>query len=223
MKLFIDSCKIEEIKKVIESGIVSGITMNPSMVASLKTDYVKKLKEICKMVEIPIFAQVTSSKAKDIEEEGKALASIDDKIIVKVHFSAEGIKGMKSLKAEGIKVCATAVHSVIEAIIAGEVGADHVAIFTGALTKLSEINTDEMLSKVCKIYSSYNKKTKIMAAGVQNNQQLVAAANAGVDEITCTLDVWDQFFTNPYTLNRWNSFITDWKNEYGLRNWITGY
>lgn len=223
MKLFINSCKIEEIKKVIELGIVSGITMNPTMVASLKTDYVKNLKEICKMVEIPIFAQVTSSKLEDIIEEGKTLAGIDNKIIVKVHFSAEGIKGMKTLKAEGIKVCATAVHSVIEAIIAGEVGADHVAIFTGPLTEISEINTDELLSKVCKIYSSHNKKTKIMAAGVRSIQQLVAAANAGVDEITCNLNVWNQFFTNPYTLNRWNSFITDWQNEYDLRNWITGY
>ena len=69
MKLFINSCKIEEIKKVIELGIVSGITMNPTMVASLKTDYVKNLKEICKMVEIPIFAQITSSKLEDIIEQ----------------------------------------------------------------------------------------------------------------------------------------------------------
>lgn len=222
MKLFINSCKIEEIKKVIDLGVVSGITMNPTMVASLKTDFVKNLKEICTIVEVPVFVQVVSSKAKEIVEEGKALAHIDNKIVVKVHFNAEGIKGMKALKEERIKVCATAVHSIVEAIVAGEIGVDHVAIFTGLLGEVSENPTDKLISSVRKIYDIHNKKTKIMAA-VRTVKQLVTAANAGVDEVTCSLKIWDQFFTNSYTLDRWNLFITDWQNEYGSRNWATGY
>lgn len=223
MKLFINSCQIDEINKAKNTGILSGITMNPTMVSLLKTDYVKHLKKICDMVDVPIFAQVTSSKLEDILEEGKALSSIDKKMIIKVNFSEEGIKGMKALKNEGIQVCATAVHSVLEAIIVGEVEVDHIAVFSGPLTEISEIDVNGILSKVVKIYKESNKRTKVMAAGPRNIKQIVEAAVIGVDEMTCSPNLWNKFFSNPYTLNRWNTFITDWKNEYGSRNWITGY
>ena len=223
MKLFLNSCQIEEVKEILKWGILDGVTMNPTIVAALNTDFIKNTREICHIVgDIPVFAQVVSTTAEDIVKEGKALAGISDNIIVKVHTNPEGIQGMIGLKAEGIRVCATAVHSVMEAIAVERAGADHIAIFIGLLGEIDEHSTSDLIATIRAIYDRSGGSTKIMAA-VRSLNQLVDAAKAGADEMTVAYKIWFLFFENAHTHNRWNAFIRDWNNAYGEKNWITGY
>jgi transaldolase len=214
---------VEEVKEIVKWGILDGITMNPTMVAALNTDFIENTREICRIVgDIPVFAQVVSTAAEDIVKEGKALASISDNIIVKVQTNPEGLQGMIGLKAEGIQVCATAVHSVMEAIAVERAGADHVAIFIGLLGEVDEHSTGDLIATLRSIFDCSGGSTKIMAA-VRSLNQLVEAAKAGADEMTAAYKIWSLFFENVHTHNRWNAFITDWKNAYGDKNWISGY
>jgi transaldolase len=223
MKLFLNSCNVEEVKEIAKWGILDGITMNPTMVAAINKDFIKNIQEICHSVDdVPVFAQVVSSRAEDIVKEGKALASLDEKIVVKVHTNIEGIQGMKALKAEGVKVCATAVHSVIESIAVERVGVDHVAVFIGLLGEVDEHSTSDLIASIRAIYDHSGSSTKIMAA-VRSLNQLVLAAKAGADEMTVSYKIWSLFFDQAHTENRWNSFIADWTKAYGERNWISGY
>lgn len=223
MKLFLNSCHREEIQDIAKWGILDGITMNPTMVAALKTDFIKNLDEICRIVgDIPVFAQVVSPTAEEIVTEGKALASIAENIVVKVHTNIEGIQGMKGLKAEGVKVCATAIHSVIEGITVERAGADHAAIFIGLLGEVDEHSTSNLIATLRTIYDKSESHTKIMAA-VRSLNQLVQAAIAGADEMTCSYKIWKLFLDHAHTRNRWQAFLADWQEAYGERTWETGY
>lgn len=222
MKFFLNSCEVEKIKEAYDWGIVDGITMNPTMVAALNKDYVRNLREICGIVDVPVFAQVLSPKAEDIVKEAKALASIDKKIIVKIHFNPEGTKAIKMLRDSEIETCATGMHTVIEAVAAERAGADHVAMFVGLLGEADEKPTDVLISGTRKAFDYAKATTKIMAA-VRSVNQLMDAACNGADEMTAAYNIYKFIYQNGYTINRWNSFASDWKKAYGERNWITGY
>ena len=222
MRMYLNSCNLNEIKEIFELGILCGVTMNPSMLAALNTDFVMHLKKICDLVDVPIMAQVVSESTEDIVREAKVLSSINERIIVKVQMRRENVPAMRILADQGVKVCATGVHSIIESIIAAQAGVDHVAIFIGLLGEVDENPTDEMIAAIRKIYDKHSFSTKIMGA-VRSVNQLINSAKAGADETTCSYSIWKSFFEVPHTVNRWDKFITTWRAAYGDMNWITGY
>jgi transaldolase len=222
MKFFLNSCDLKEIREIADWGILDGITMNPTMVAALNRDYVKNIREICDMVDVPVFAQVVSVQAEAIVDEAKALAALDKKIVVKIHTNAQGTKAINMLRASGIDTCATGMHTVIEALVAERAGAGHIAMFVGLLGEVDEQSTDGLISGTRKAFDNAKSSTQIMAA-VRSVNQLVQAACLGADEMTAPYKIWKLFYQNNYTLARWNSFNTDWTKTYGDRNWITGF
>jgi transaldolase len=222
MRMYLNSCNIAEIQEIAELGILGGVTMNPSMMAELNTDFVGHLQKICEIVDVPVMAQVVSENTKDIIKEAKALSSINERIIVKIQMRQDGIAAMKILADEGIKVCATGVHSIIEAITASQAGVNHVAIFIGLLGEVDENPTSELISKIRSIYDRQGSTTKLMGA-VRSVNQLVESAVSGADETTCSYAIWKSFFNVPHTVKRWEKFISAWRNSYGDMNWLTGY
>ncbi|MBN1317757.1 MAG: hypothetical protein JXA42_19900 [Anaerolineales bacterium] len=223
MKLFLNSCVLEEIVEIAQWGVLGGLTMNPTMLSKLRTDYVAHLTKICSLVnDIPVLAQVVSTAPQEILAEGQVLAGISEKIVVKVQTNPAGLQGMKLLKGAGVRVCATAAHSVIEALVAAELGVDHVAIFVGLLGERDENPTNELINRIRKAFDNSGTATKLMCAGRSVNQ-IVEAAIFGADEATCAYKIWTQFLDNAYTKARWDAFIGDWRGAYGDRNWITGY
>ena len=222
MKLYLNSCEPAEIREIAQWGILDGVTMNPSMVAALNRDYVKNLREICAIADMDVFAQVVAETAAKMVEEAKALAGLHPRVIVKVQTSAEGVQAIGQLKKLGIRTCATAIHSTLEAIAAARAGADHAAIFIGLLGEVDENPTDQLIATIREIYDQHDLPTQLMAA-VRSASQLVQSLTAGADEITAPLSVWKLFFQNGHTLTRWNAFITNWRKAYGDRDWITGY
>lgn len=222
MKLYLNSCEPADVREISRWGILDGVTMNPTMVAALNRDYVRNLKEICAIADMDVFAQVVSEGAEQMVAEAKALAAIHPRIIVKVQTNAEGVRAMTELKRAGIRTCATAIHSVLEAVAVARAGADHAAIFIGLLGEVDENPTDQIVGTIRSIYDRQRLPTQLMAA-VRSAAQLVQSLAAGADEITAPPAVWKLFFQNGHTLTRWNAFITNWRKAYGDRNWITGY
>ena len=222
MRLFLNSCNLSEIEEAKDWAHLGGITMNPAMVAKEKYNFKEALSQICRMVpELPVFAQVISDSPEAILEEGKALASISENITVKVITNEKGIGGMKLLKQAGIPVCATCVHSVIEAIAVGAVGVDHAAIFVGLLGEVSEQPVGDLLQNTVKVYQQSGLQTKVMTAA-RSISQIVDGYICGADESTCAYGLWKQFLKNNFTQDRWDSFQKSWKTSYGDRNWISG-
>jgi transaldolase len=222
VKLYLNSCEPEEIREIADWGVLAGVTMNPSMVATLNRDYVKNLRAICSIVEGDVYAQVVSERAEDIVEEARALSAIHQNVIVKVHTNSNGMKAIHKLHEHGIRTCATGVHSVVEAIVAERAGADHVALFIGLLEEADEHETSDLVSQVRTAFDHAQARTQIMAA-VRTIKQFKTTACAGADEITAPYKTWKLLFQNPHTLARWNSFIGDWRKAYGERSWRTGY
>ncbi len=222
MKLYLNSCEPAEIREIARWGILDGVTMNPTMVAAINRDYVKNLKEICAIADMDVFAQVVAERADKMVEEAKALADLHPRVIVKVQTSAEGVQAIRKLKTVGIRTCATAIHSTLEAIAAAKAGADHAAVFIGLLGEVDENPTDALIATIREIYDRHDLPTRLMAA-VRSATQLVQSLVAGADEITAPLSVWRLFFQNGHTLTRWTAFITNWRKAYGDRDWLTGY
>lgn len=222
VKLYLNSCEPAEVKEIAQWGILDGVTMNPTMVAAIHRDYVQNLKEICALGNLDVFAQVVSEGADRMVEEAKALAAIHPRVIVKVQTNAEGVQAIGRLKQAGIRTCATAIHSTLEAIAAGRAGADHAAIFIGLLGEVDETPPDRLIAMIREIYDQHAIPTQIMAA-VRSASQLVQSLASGADEITAPFSVWKLFFQNSHTLARWSSFVSNWRKAYGDRNWLTGY
>jgi transaldolase len=222
MKLYLNSCEPAEVREIARWGILDGVTMNPTMVAAINRDYVQNLKEICAIADMDVFAQVVSEGAEQMVAEAKALAALHPRVIVKVQTNAEGVQAMGELKRAGIRTCATAIHSVLEAVAVGRAGADHAAVFIGLLGEVDENPTDQLIATIREIYDRQDIPTQLMAA-VRSASQLVQCLAAGADEITAPPAVWKLFFQNGHTLTRWSAFSANWRKAYGDRNWITGY
>jgi transaldolase len=154
--------------------------------------------------------------------EGQALARLSDKIVVKVHTYPAGLQGMKLLKRAGVRVCATAIHSAIEAIVAAEVGVDHAAILVGPLAERDENLSGKLLTEIRRAFDNSGTATRLLVAG-RSVSQIVEASICGADEATCNYQIWTQFLENAYTKARLDLFVDDWTRAYGARNWITGY
>lgn len=220
MEIMLNSCNTKEIEEALSWGIVKGITMNPSMLARSGGNFVKTFRQIRSMTEVKVFAQVVTEDPQEILEQGRSLASLGENIFVKVHTNVNGIKGMRLLKSEGIRVCATSVHSAIEALIAGAAGADYVALFVGLLAEVDENDSNNLVRDVHHAYTQSGITTKIMAAGRSVNQ-VVNSASVGIDAITCPFSIWSNFLNNIYTRNRWDAFSADWQKAFGDRNWAS--
>lgn len=220
MEIMLNSCNPEEIKEALSWGIMKGITMNPSMMGRSGQDFVKLFRQIRDMTDLPVFAQVTSLDPREILEQGRALVGFGDNTIIKVHTNLSGIKGMQLLKKEGISVCATSIHSVIESLMAAAAGADYAAVFVGILAEVDEHDSNKLLSDIRCAYKEQKYETKILAA-LRSINQLTHAAIIGVDAATCSFYLWPYFLNNSHTKNRWDAFSNDWKNAFGDRSWIT--
>lgn len=219
MKLMLNSCNPKEIEQALKWGILQGITMNPTMLGRSGKDFLPLFREIQSMTDLPIFAQVVSTDPDAILKEGLALSSLGENIIVKVHTNESGIKAMKKLKDEKVVVCATSIHSVIEALIAAAVGVDYSAVFVGLLAEVDEQSSNQLLQNIQSVYNQSDYSTKILAA-VRSVNQLVQSAAIGVDAVTCAFSLWKFFLNNQHTRARWESFRDDWNKAYADRNWL---
>ena len=216
MKIFIDSGNIREIQSLVPLGIIDGVTTNPSLLAKESDDPRAIFREICRLVQGPVSAEVVATDAAGMIAEGRELAGIDEHIVVKVPFTREGVKAVKTLSAEGIRVNVTLIFSATQALLAAKVGAAYVSPFVG---RLDDIASDGMglIRQLVEVYSNYDFATEILVASVRHPMHIVEAARMGAHVCTCPPAVIEACFKHPLTDIGLEKFLKDWEKAQGAR------
>jgi transaldolase len=216
MKIFIDSGNIREIQSLVPLGIIDGVTTNPSLLAKESDDPRAIFREICRLVQGPVSAEVVATDAAGMITEGRELAGIDEHIVVKVPFTREGVKAVKTLSAEGIRVNVTLIFSATQALLAAKVGAAYVSPFVG---RLDDIASDGMglIKQLVEVYSNYDFATEILVASVRHPMHIVEAARMGAHVCTCPPAVIEACFKHPLTDIGLEKFLKDWEKAQGAR------
>jgi transaldolase len=212
MKFFIDTANIGEIKQAVEMGMVDGVTTNPSLVAKEGRKFEEVLKDICKIVDGPVSAEVVSLEAKGMVAEGKKLAKIGDNIVIKVPMTVDGLKAVKMFAAVGIRTNVTLVFSTSQALLAAKAGAAFISPFVGRLDDISE-NGMDMINDVMTILDNYGFASEVIVASVRHPMHVVEAALIGADIATIPYKVIEQLAKHPLTDIGIEKFLADWKKR----------
>lgn len=218
MKFFIDTANLNEIKEAYNLGVLDGVTTNPSLMAkegikgegNIKAHY----KAICDIVDNNVSAEVIATDFDNIIREGKELAKIDDKIVVKVPMIRDGVKAIKKFSSEGIRTNCTLVFSAGQAILAAKAGAGYVSPFIGRLDDVSQDGL-ELIAQIRLIYDNYAFGTEILAASVRHAMHLIKCAEIGADVATCPLSVITGLLKHPLTDIGLEKFLSDHKKANG--------
>jgi transaldolase len=216
MKLFIDSGNVREIESLVPLGIIDGVTTNPSLLAKEGGDARAVVKRICQIVQGPVSAEVVATDAAGMIAEGRELARIDDHVVVKIPFTREGLKAVKALSGDGLRVNVTLVFSAPQALLAAKVGAAYVSPFVG---RLDDISSDGMglIRQIVDVFSHYDFPTEILVASVRHPMHIVEAARMGADVCTCPVAVIEACFKHPLTDIGLEKFLKDWEKAQGVK------
>lgn len=218
MKFFIDTANLNDIKEAHDLGVLDGVTTNPSLMAKEgiqgKDNVRAHYKAICKIVDGNVSAEVIATDLEAILTEGRELARIDDKIVVKVPMIKEGVMAIKKLTSEGIRTNCTLVFSAGQAILAAKAGASYVSPFIG---RLDDVGQDglELIAQIVNIYNNYGFETEILAASIRHTIHLLQCAELGADVVTCPLSVITGLLKHPLTDSGLAKFLSDYKKVAG--------
>jgi len=212
MEFFLDTANIDEIRDCASYGILDGVTTNPSLVSKEgeQKSFKELVKEICEIVDGPVSAEVLSTEVERMITEGRELAGIDDRIVVKMPLTDDGIKATKILSDQGINVNVTLCFSASQALIAAKAGAAYISPFVGRLDDISESGM-QLIRDIVKIYDNYHFKTKILVASVRHPEHMVESAKAGAHVATMPYKVFKQLFKHPLTDIGLERFLADWE------------
>ncbi|MFD2265472.1 fructose-6-phosphate aldolase [Lacibacterium aquatile] len=209
MKFFIDTADVAEIKKLVPTGLIDGVTTNPSLIAQSGRKIADVIKEICDIVEGPVSAEVVSTDFETMLKEGKYLAGLAENVTVKVPLTVDGLKVCKILSDEGTMVNVTLCFSAAQALLAAKAGAAFISPFVG---RLDDIGQDgmELIADMVELYSNYTYGTEILVASVRGPNHVVAAAKLGADVATLPPKVLWQMYQHPLTDKGLDAFLKDW-------------
>ena len=210
MKLFADTGNLKELEPLASLGILDGVTTNPSLMAKEGGDPRQILKQICKLVQGPVSAEVVATDTEGMLREGRELAKIDPHVVVKVPFTKDGVKACHTLAREGTKVNVTLIFSATQALLAAKVGATYVSPFIG---RLDDIATDGMalIEQIVEIFDNYEFSTEVLVASVRHPIHVVQAARLGADICTCPPAVIESLFKHPLTDVGLAKFLQDYE------------
>jgi transaldolase len=210
MKFFVDTADIAEIRDLAATGLVDGVTTNPSLVAKTGRDFIAVVREICAIVPGPVSAEVTATDAKTMIAEGQHLARIAKNVAVKVPLTPDGLKACRALSSEGTMVNVTLCFSAAQAILAAKAGATFVSPFVGRLDDIAEAGMD-LIRDIVAIYRNYPAfRTEVLVASIRNPIHVVEAAKAGAHVGTVPPNVLRQMFHHPLTEKGLAAFLADW-------------
>ncbi|MCI9283736.1 MAG: fructose-6-phosphate aldolase [Lachnospiraceae bacterium] len=216
MRFFVDTAKIEDIKKANEMGVICGVTTNPSLIAKEGRDFNEVIREITEIVDGPISGEVkaTTTEAEDMIAEGREIAAIHKNMVVKIPMTVEGLKAVKVLAAEGIKTNVTLVFSANQALLAARAGATYVSPFLGRLDDISVRGVD-LIREIAEIFAVSDVETQIIAASVRNPVHVTDCALAGADIATVPYGVIEQMTMHPLTDIGIAKFQKDYEAVFG--------
>ena len=211
MKFFVDTADIREIRDLAATGLLDGVTTNPSLVAKSGRDFFEVLKEICAVVKGPVSAEVTATDAEGMIREGEKLAKIAKNITIKVPLTWDGLKACKYFTDKGTMVNVTLCFSAAQALLAAKAGATFVSPFVG---RLDDIGQDgmQLISEICTIYRQYDYfTTQVLVASVRNPMHVLYAAKMGAHVATIPPSTLRSLISHPLTDKGLATFLADWQ------------
>ena len=210
MKIFLDTANVKEIREAHALGLLDGVTTNPSLVSKEGKDFHETLRELASFVNGPVNAEVVSTECDGMVSEGRTLAKIHKNIVVKIPLIKEGLKAVKILSREGIRVNVTLCFSATQALLAAKAGASYISPFIGRLDDISEVGMN-LIRDIKTIYSNYGVKTEILVASIRNPIHVLEAAKIGADIATMPFEVFNKLFHHPLTDIGLARFLSDWE------------
>jgi len=211
MKFFVDTADTKEIADLAMSGMVDGVTTNPSLIAKSGRDFVEVVKEICGIVKGPVSAEVVSTDFEGMRREGEKLAAIASNITIKVPLTIDGLKACKYFTSNGTMVNVTLCFSAAQAILAAKAGATFISPFVGRLDDIGE-NGLALIEEICLIYQQYDYfTTEVLVASVRNPIHIVESAKMGAHVATLPPSVLRQLYQHPLTDKGLAQFLADWQ------------
>lgn len=210
MKFFVDTAEVNEIKDLLDSGLLDGVTTNPSLVAKSGRNFQEVLAEICSLTDTPVSAEVSAVEATAMIAEGEHLAKIAGNIVVKLPLTMDGLKACAHFTREGIKTNVTLCFSANQALLAAKAGATYVSPFIG---RLDDINLEGsgLIGDIRAIYDNYGFETEILAASIRSANHVTQAALAGADVATIPPGVIRTLARHPLTTQGLDQFLRDWQ------------
>ena len=213
MKFFIDTGDINEIRELCDTGMVDGVTTNPSLVAQSGRDFKSLIAEICELTPGHVSAEVVATESVGMLQEAKVLSAIADNVCIKLPLTVDGLKICKILSGEGIAVNVTLCFSALQALLAAKVGATYVSPFMGRLDDIGESGI-ELIRDIVNIYDNYPElDTQILAASIRGPQHVLESAHAGAHVATIPPKILCQMYQHPLTDKGLVAFLQDWKKN----------
>lgn len=214
MKFFIDTAKVEEIRRAAAMGVLDGVTTNPSLMAREEGTAEEIYREICSLVPGPVSAEVIALDAEGMLAEGRELRKIADNIVIKVPITLEGLKAIKAFAAEGIETNATLCFSPNQALLVAKAGASYVSPFVGRLDDVGQDGMD-LVADIVELYQNYSFTTEVLVASIRHPMHVVEAARLGADVATIPYAVIAQLVKHPLTDSGIERFLADWRAKQG--------
>jgi transaldolase len=211
MKFFVDTADIEEIRSLVETGLVDGVTTNPTLIAQSGRRFEEVIAEICDLVPGPVSAEVTATDREGMLAEGRYLAKIASNVAIKVPLTPEGLMACRILTGEGTLVNVTLCFSAAQAILAAKAEASFISPFIGRLDDVGETGMD-LIQEIVEIYDNYpDFRTEVLAASIRSPLHVIEAAQMGADIVTIPPKILHQLYKHPLTDKGLSDFLTDWK------------
>jgi transaldolase len=209
MQLFLDSTDTALIKDLAATGLVDGVTTNPSLIAKSGRPMLEVIAEICGLVEGPVSAEAVATTTEAMLAEGRKLAAIATNVAVKLPLTRDGLIACAELAREGINVNVTLCFSAVQALLAAKAGAAFISPFIG---RLDDVGAEGMnlIREIREIYDTYGFDTEILAASIRTPDHVKAAALAGADCATIPPAVFSDLFKHPLTEKGLDQFLSDW-------------
>ena len=210
MKIFLDSADAEKIRRFAASGLVDGVTTNPTLILKSGRKQKDAILDICKLVSGPVSVEGVEEKAEGMVKDGEEFAKWAKNVVVKIPMTEEGLKAVTALSKKGIRTNVTLVFSVNQALLAAKAGASFVSPFVG---RLDDINEDGMalIRQIMLVYKNYGFKTEVIVASVRSEKHVVQSAEAGAHIATIPPEILEKMFHHSLTDKGIQKFLEDWK------------
>lgn len=209
MKFFVDTADTDAIKELAETGMLDGVTTNPSLIAKSGRDFQQVIAEICALTDGPVSAEVVATDKAGMIEQGEKLAKIAKNVAIKVPLTWDGLKACRHFSDQGIQVNVTLCFSAAQALLAAKAGAAFVSPFVGRLDDIGQDGLD-LIADICTIYSQYDFDTEVLVASIRNPVHLVESAKMGADVATVPPSILKQLVQHPLTDKGLAAFLADW-------------
>jgi len=209
MQLFLDTADVAVLTALAATGLVDGVTTNPTLIAKTGRPMLEVIAEICGIVEGPVSAEVAATESEAMLAEGRKLAGVATNVVVKAPLTREGLIAVRQFAAEGIQTNVTLCFSAAQALLAAKAGANYISPFVGRLDDHGAVGM-ELVSEIRAIYDNYDFDTEILAASIRNPGHVAAAAIAGADCATIPPEVFESLFKHPLTEKGLQTFLSDW-------------